>query len=900
MLTTRRSETSSPVILVADDNLYSRDILGRMLQAEGYQVIEAENGYQALSQLRAHHPAIMLLDIQMPGLNGLEVCQRMREENDDTPIIIVTAMDEQDAVEQAFTSGASDYVTKPIDWSILRHRLRRLLLTLQVMDDLETERTKLNEHRNHLKQLVDERTAELLATNQALQQEILARQEAEKQQDRLIAGLRAVIATVDDLMATPDTDTLYKRAVELAREKLGVERCAIFVESSEYLRGTYGTDMAGNTTPEHEATVPKGNNAAEQFRKIGPSEKQWLVKDATHTYWDGNEHRSVGHGWTGLSRVRSAQRSIGVFFNDAAISQTLVDPLLQEVISVYCSLLGAVIEQKSIEEALQHKSAYLSALHEATLALVQRLDLKEALETIIQRAGELVGTPHSYLEVYEPQSHELVVKIGLGCFEVDSGEHRALDEGLGRKVWQTGKIFSIEDYAHWSGRLPNPLYDNVHAMIGIPLYAGLEIVGILGLASLNSDQQFNQSEIEILTRFGELASIALHNSRLYADLQNELFERRRAEKALAHERDLLQSLMDNIPDTIYFKDTQSRFTRINDAQARILGLKEPQEALGKADFDFQPKQLSDEFYAEEQRLLATGEPILDRLEYNPTPDGQERWFSATKVAIRDRLGKIVGLVGVSRNVTEYKRMEATLRYALEKQNELNELKSRFIAMASHEFRTPLAIISSSTGIIRIANDKITIPQREQHFAKIENAIHQIVQLLDDVLALGQAEGGKLPFNPERIDIKAFCQEIVDEMQTTLSEIPVIAFSATTHSAPIWADMKLMRQIITNLISNAIKYSPLNNEIRVELSVNSELVELRVSDHGIGIPEKDLVHLFEPFHRAGNVGTIQGTGLGLAILKKAVERHAGTVKVQSQTNVGTTFIVQLPILQETIR
>ena len=160
----------------------------------------------------------------------------------------------------------------------------------------------------------------------------------------------------------------------------------------------------------------------------------------------------------------------------------------------------------------------------------------------------------------------------------------------------------------------------------------------------------------------------------------DITARKHAEAALAQERDLLQALLDNLPDTLYFKDSASRFTRINRAQARLLGVADPAEAIGKTDADFQPAHLAREFLAEEQHLLATGQPVIDRVESNPAPDGQPRWFSATKAPLRDREGRIVGLVGVSRDITARKQAEESLR--------ASEVKLR-------------AIVDNSTDIIYI-------------------------------------------------------------------------------------------------------------------------------------------------------------------------------------------------------
>ena len=263
-------------------------------------------------------------------------------------------------------------------------------------------------------------------------------------------------------MNCADLDTLYRRSVELAREKIGLERCGLHLldDQQQHLIGTYGTDDHGQTTDERLERVP----VAERHEVFTTPDRLWAILQKPFSYWAaGTTHVLPESGWIVATPIRSRRQNIGILYNDAAITRTPLDEAQQEVVAVYCSLLGSLIELK------------------------------------------------------------------------------------------------------------------------------------------------------------------------------------RTEANLAHERDLLQVLMDNFPDTIYFKDTASRFTRINQAQARLLGVDRPEEAIGKTDADFfQNGELVQPFLAEEQHLMSSGEPIIDRVEYNPTPDGQPRWLSASKVPLRDAAGQIVG------------------------------------------------------------------------------------------------------------------------------------------------------------------------------------------------------------------------------------------------------------------
>jgi signal transduction histidine kinase len=215
-------------------------------------------------------------------------------------------------------------------------------------------------------------------------------------------------------------------------------------------------------------------------------------------------------------------------------------------------------------------------------------------------------------------------------------------------------------------------------------------------------------------------------------------------------------------------------------------------------------------------------------------------------------------------------------------------------MTSHEFRTPLTTILSSTELLEKYHHKFTPEKKQQHFTRIKIATHRMVQLLDDVLLIGKAESGKLTFSPAPLDLREFCNELVEEVQASSGSQHNINYLVRGPEQSACMDEKLLRQILFNLLSNAIKYSPIASTVYFQLKFQDKAVVFEVKDQGIGIPLEDQKHLFETFHRAKNVGTIPGTGLGLAIVKKSVDLHGGQIVVESVVGVGTTFIVTLPL------
>jgi signal transduction histidine kinase len=242
-----------------------------------------------------------------------------------------------------------------------------------------------------------------------------------------------------------------------------------------------------------------------------------------------------------------------------------------------------------------------------------------------------------------------------------------------------------------------------------------------------------------------------------------------------------------------------------------------------------------------------------------------------------------------------KRVEDEVRTELKKEKELSELKSRFISMASHEFRTPLCTILSSADLLETYGKKWSEDKKTEHLQRIQSAVERMTQLLDDVLLIGKAEAGKLEFQPAPMNLDKFCTDLVEELQQGKSSSQhTITFVKRGHYTTTLMDEKLLRHILSNLISNAIKYSTPGSNIYFEVNCQEEEAIFLIKDSGIGIPKEDQQRLFESFHRAKNVGTIPGTGLGLAIVKKSLDLHSGKITVDSIVGGGTTFIIRLPL------
>jgi PAS domain S-box-containing protein len=233
-----------------------------------------------------------------------------------------------------------------------------------------------------------------------------------------------------------------------------------------------------------------------------------------------------------------------------------------------------------------------------------------------------------------------------------------------------------------------------------------------------------------------------------------------------------------------------------------------------------------------------------------------------------------------------------LRQTLEKEKELNELKSRFVAMASHEFRTPLATILSSLTLVSKYGEKNEKENQQRHIQRIKTSITHLTDLLNDVLSISKLEEGKIMPNLETFDIVQFTEQVISELHTVLKKGQQITFQHSGISE-VYLDPKFLRVILFNLISNAIKFSQEHKPIKVSCAVTNDMIHLDIADNGIGIADEDMVHLFERFFRGNNVTNIQGTGLGLNIVARYLELMQGDIRVQSKLNEGTTFAITIP-------
>ncbi len=266
-----------------------------------------------------------------------------------------------------------------------------------------------------------------------------------------------------------------------------------------------------------------------------------------------------------------------------------------------------------------------------------------------------------------------------------------------------------------------------------------------------------------------------------------------------------------------------------------------------------------------------------------------------KAELMTRIGVLLRMRQLTQDLLTANRV---LQQRNEQLQELNRLKSQFVSVVSHEFQNPLGVVSGFLQLLARQGDRLSVDKRQEYIERAQTTLDHLKDLVQDVLIIGRVGVGKLKFEPIEADLVAACRDLVEEIRFNAQQPCKLEFSVDTDAARALAavliDKNLLRQIVTNLLTNALKYSPEGRPVIFSLTCDRTHAVLRVQDQGIGIPIEEHPQLFEPFYRASNIGTRPGTGLGLAITQQCVELHGGTLTFNSEVGKGTTFTVYLPL------
>jgi PAS domain S-box-containing protein len=545
-----------------------------------------------------------------------------------------------------------------------------------------------------------------------------------------------------------------------------------------------------------------------------------------------------------------------------------------ELASSNQSLQAEIIERKRAEEELR-------LIQTTTQAVTEAANFEAAIEITLRQICQTIGW--QFAEAWIPDEENLLLKLSPAWY-CNSEEllpfrkisQEILDLVIPRRVLLRQNTEWIADISQESEQVFSRTaivkemgLKALKAALGVPLIANQEVIAVFVFFAFESRPEDR--------RIVELVKSVVNRLAL-------VIERKQAEDALRSSMATNRALINAIPDLILRINSDGFFVNYKAAKEKNI-LMPDNQLLGRHIYEVFPEEISLQTMNAVEQALETGEAQIMECQLLNNDE-----FHHYEVRIVATVGDEV--MAIVRDITERKQMEEDIRNALEKEKHLNELKSRFVAMTSHEFRTPLTTILSSAELLEYHGHKWSEEKKLSHLQRIQGAVKHMTSLLNDVLLLGKAEAGKLELKPIALDLPKFCQELVEELQHGISSHQII-FNSQTQNLVVCLDEKLLRHILINLLTNAIKYSPDRNQINFDLICEAQTAIFRIQDRGMGIPLEDQDKLFDSFHRANNVGSISGTGLGLAIVKRAVDLHGGTITVDSQIDVGTTFVVTIP-------
>ncbi len=550
-----------------------------------------------------------------------------------------------------------------------------------------------------------------------------------------------------------------------------------------------------------------------------------------------------------------------------------------------------IARHERTDQQLHRQNEYLQALHETTLGLIRRLDVTSVLQAIVTRSGKLVGTEHCFLYLVNNSGTELDMVYQSGIYNSLLHHPVKPGEGISGRVWVLGEPVKVDDYNLWEGRLPDVDRNILHAMAGVPLKVGDKVVGVLGLAFIDTGVVFNDQQMEVLAQFGELASLALDNARLNEDSQRELTERKRAEENLRK----LSVAVEQSPASIVITDTSGIIEYVNPYFTKLTGYS-MDEAIGQKTSVLKTGETGNEEYRRLWETILAGGEWRGEF-HNRKKDGDLYWEQAMIAPIRDHDSVITHFIAIKEDITERKQLEGQLRHA-QKMDAIGQLAGGI----AHDFNNILTAIVGYASImqLKLPDDSSLKKNAEQIAATAERG----AALTQGLLAFSRKQAS----NPVVVDLNEVISRVHQLLLRLISEDIHLEINLYPQALAIMADSGQIEQVLMNLATNARDAMPQGGAIVISteaVSLDNDFVLARgfgtpgrytlltCTDSGDGMESEIVKHIFEPFYTTKEMG--KGTGLGLSIVYGIIKKHNGYIICHSGLGLGTIFQIYLPLL-----
>jgi PAS domain S-box-containing protein len=566
------------------------------------------------------------------------------------------------------------------------------------------------------------------------------------------------------------------------------------------------------------------------------------------------------------------------------------------------ALTGQAVTPTGRDDTVDWQSreiALAAALRDSLLALTSSPGVDAVMEQILDSVASVAPYDAATIMLFEEGQARIAYARGFSPEVINEvkGHLIPLTKTHFVNMIHSGQAYLVEDALHDPDWIEVPGTQWIRSSIGAPIILEDQVLGLIAIDS-GTPGHFTASDVARVQLFSRYAALALRNA-----FQNELLmklvaqrtaELEQAKTALELRESLLRSAQRIAHLGSWVFDPVTQRVEWSEELYRIAGLEPAAEppALQFLQEMVIPEQ-REQIFELIQRLEHLQEPIDTEFIFRRRTDGALRHV-LVRAEPAPRADAAPYLVGIALDITEHRQAEEALRAALEREQELNLMKSRFVAMAVHEFRNPLSVILAHVELLQQIWHRQPPEMVDRRLAMIQAQVIGLNEIVGSLLEFSRVQSGAIAFQPERLDFADLCNDLIRQLQFAPSDAPSICYDPPP--TPVWVqgDPLLLRRVIYNIVANARKYTLNATPVEVELTATDAGVQLRVTDHGIGIEPSDLRQIFEPFHRGANVRDIPGTGLGMAIVKQLVDLHQGHIHIESEVGAGTTVTLELPV------
>lgn len=693
-----------------------------------------------------------------------------------------------------------------------------------------------------------------------------------------------------------EIDGQYKWMMQVSSEEASMRFLPVQLDSGEtymdgFRRSVFSDDVPRLRQISSQAIRDGKTNYFQEYRATrADGEMRWLHEEAQITPLGNGRYRIVGV-CTDVTERRLAEETLQ---RANELLEAEVENRTKDLIDINKDLVMQVQVREQAEHAEREQRKFSEALSDAAAVLTESLQLNDVLDRILSFAGRVVP-PHDAASIILIEEEIFIRNLRFrryvngDALDISADKDRYYLDSLPtlRRIHDSRTPMIVQESEGDADWMDIDEIRWVHAYICVPIQTQGRVIGFLTVASRNP-YQFTSNHANRLLTFSNQAGISIQNAQLFAEVNRNASElRRRVTEATAQlesERAQLSAILDAMTEGVLYSDRRARARYINPSMTRLTGYTSDewtknqnriwkQMLADETDVDVFLRQIQD-------RIIRSG-LWKDEVRLRRKDGG---FFDASLVITGVTHGddEIAGAVIVMRDISAEKQLEAQ--------------KTRFIATASHELRTPITNIKTRLYLLQKRPDTL-----EKHMPVLTAVTERMRKLVDDLLDVSRFEHGVITLRLAPLRLEELVREIVDtQIPEAEKRLLKISYHAPSEPVMVMADAERIAQVITNLLTNAINYTPEGGKISVDLryitqKMGNNFVALDVRDTGIGIPQNLLHDIFKPFFRVSDYNT--GTGLGLSITKEIVELHGGVITVDSEEAEGTCFTVELPLITD---